>query len=104
MDPTQTIVITDHATSRVRGRLGWTTATMHRMAATVLRDGVRYAETAGELKRFLAAGMIKHRAGNQARIYGHDLFVFQDITLITVIHLPARFHAVVDKIRRQRHE
>jgi hypothetical protein len=75
------------------------------MAPRVLEIGIRRDETRGSLRRFLDKLVITHRKGSNLRIFGHDVFIFEQTVLITIMHLPAEYHRTADRMaKRNRRE
>jgi hypothetical protein len=91
--------LTDHSRIRAGERCGWTPSTLQRMAPRILAEGIGRTATSGSLRRYLDKLVITHGKGDNLRLFGHDTFIFQGEVLITVMHLPARWHATVDKLR-----
>lgn len=80
--------VTEHAIHRAKERLGWPPGATLRMAQKALDSGVRHADTAGRLKRYIDGLYLLHGKGNNTRIYGEHVFIFQGATLITILYLP----------------
>jgi len=83
--------ITAHAKERAKERLGWNAAALTRMADKALAVGVSHAATKGRLHRYLSHLYLTHEKGNNTRIFGEHVFVFEGRMLITVLHLPHEF-------------
>lgn len=80
--------VTEHSIQRAKERLGWTPSATLRMAQKALDSGVRHADTAGRLKRYIDGLYLLHGKGNNTRIYGEHVFIFEGATLITILYLP----------------
>ena len=85
------IKICEHAYARAKERLGLKRAALDRMAVKAFTSGLTHSKTAGRLKRYLDHLYLEHGKGNNLRIYGRHIYVFQGRHLITVLHLPKEF-------------
>jgi hypothetical protein len=94
--------LTVHAHDRGRERLGLSRGALERTAAIALRDGITRRETSGSLRRYLDAIVIEHGKGNNLRLYGHQIYIFEGEVLITILQLQARWHGTIDKLARKR--
>lgn len=77
-----------HGKKRLRGRMGLSGSAPERIAQRAFESGVPVAGLTGRLRRYLDGQMIRHRSGNNTRVLGEAVFVFQDDTLVTVYQLP----------------
>jgi len=85
------MVITKHAESRIRERLGLKKKAVPRMVATALSKGKSHADHTGGAKRYLNGLFLAHKTANNLRVYGNFVYVFIGDKLITVIDFPRRF-------------
>lgn len=79
---------TRHGRRRMYQRAGITRGSANKMAKRILEKGFRHTDTTGELNRFLCAQWKKHHNSNNMRVYGNQLYIFCNDSLITVIVLP----------------
>ncbi len=82
------IHVTNHAKKRFKRRVGLSKAACQKHAEIAYEHGVTHAETRGRAKRYLTKLFLQYRNANQLRVYGQFVYVFNDVVLITVIHLP----------------
>jgi hypothetical protein len=75
---------------------------MMRMAELALENGIKHAETAGALNRYLDGLYLQHGTANNTRIYGEIVFIFHGSKLITVYPLPGEFKRTAAKIRSRK--
>jgi len=80
--------ITAHAQERAKKRVGLNAHALERVATKALNNGVTHGETSGRLNRYLTKLYLTHEKGNNNRIYGEHIFIFQGNILITVLQLP----------------
>ena len=85
--------ITEHAQDRAKERTGLNAHALERIATKALNEGVTHGETCGRLNRYLTKLYLTHEKGNNNRIYGEYIFIFQNNVLITVLQLPPKLKA-----------
>jgi len=95
-------VVTHHAHDRGRDRLGWSHATMERMASRALLEGFARSDASGALRRHLDCLVHKHGKGHNLRVYGQHVYIFEGVTLITVLHLPHRYASAAASIAKRK--
>lgn len=76
-----------HAYDRAKERLGWKSSVLERMMEKAFEEGLRHKDTKGRLRRYLDKMYLKYKSGNNMRIYGENLFIFENATLITIYRL-----------------
>jgi hypothetical protein len=82
------VSISEHASTRMKERLGIPKSAHQRTAQRAFDQGVKHSETFGNLCRYLDKQYLSHSQANNMRVHGHHIFVFADTVLITVLHLP----------------
>lgn len=82
------MTITDHAYERAKERLSLNKAALERLAVKALEQGKKHSDTKGQLKKYIDGLWFRHRNANNVRLYGENLFLFVDNTLVTVYQLP----------------
>ena len=92
------MAVSKHAKRRLSKRCGLNIRSHDRMAAIALRDGLRHSDCTGRLKKYVDYLFLTHKKGNNIRLYGDDVYIFQGTTLITVLKLPAPHKNAVNKI------
>lgn len=93
------VIVSKHASDRVRERLGMPKKAVTRLAEQAFDKGMRRADFSGSFRRYLDATFFAERKGNNMRVYGHHLFLFQDDTLITAWIVPPKYRALAEKSR-----
>ena len=89
-------MVTNHAQQRMHERMGLGKKSTNRMADIALEKGLRIKETKGKLKKYLNTLYLIHGVGNNIRVYGEKVFVFQGTCLITVLALPNEFKNIAN--------
>ncbi|WP_294203117.1 hypothetical protein [uncultured Chryseobacterium sp.] len=82
------VLITIHAYERARERYRWKKVTLIKMAQIAFKEGVKYSDTKGELKKFINKVQQNNQKVNNIRLYGQDIYFFDDNVLITLYQLP----------------
>lgn len=80
--------ITEHAYERAKERLSWNTKVLDKMAEKAYNEGIKHADTKGQLKKYVDKIWFKHKVCNNIRIYGENIFLFGNNRLITIYQLP----------------
>jgi hypothetical protein len=93
---------TAHGKDRIRDRVGVPLKSVDRVAQTAFDRGVTHAETAGSLNRYLSGIYLNKHRGNNLRIWGEKVYIFENDALITVLNLPNKYKRVVREIMRKR--
>ena len=97
--------ITKHAEKRIRQRVGVPKGSVEETAKKALDFGLKHAETAGGLHRYIDALFLSHGVANNVRIYGQKVYLFCRETLITVMPLPTKYFAAAKKcLQRKKKE
>lgn len=93
--------ITNHGRERTKERLGISKKAAERNAQKALDKGVTHSQAKGSLKRYIDALYLSYKVANNIRIYNRYTYLFKGTTLITVIELPKKYHALADKLQRE---
>lgn len=95
--------ITRHAYHRAKQRLGLKPHSLDRMIDRIYFYGMSITDTRGAVYHYLVE--LTERGGsqsvNQLRIYGDNLYLFADQTLITLYQLPTELLPKVARIRER---
>ena len=94
--------ITQTAVQRTKDRLGLSKRLAEKTAQKALDSGIKHAEAKGSLKRYFDYLYLSHGNGNNIRVYNHNVYIFHEKTLITILPLPRKYHAVADKLQKRR--
>lgn len=95
------MVVTKHAKSRIKTRLGIKKKSSDKLAANALQKGLSHAELKGSVKKYISDVYLKYRTANNIRIYNHQIFLFHGTVLITVFPLPQKYFACIEKIKKK---
>lgn len=82
------IIITPHALKRgkERGRHGGNSIV--RFARKALNEGIGFSEATGKLLYFIKSKYQSYYKANNIRVYGHEVYIFKNNVLLTVLELP----------------
>ena len=80
--------ISYHAYDMAKERLSWKPAVLDKMAERAYKEGIKYSDTTGKLKRYIAKIFLQYRTANNIRIYGQNIYFFAGKTLITLYRVP----------------
>lgn len=80
--------ISKHAYKRAKSRLGWKKNTLYRMSKKAIYEGVTFKECHGDLRSYLKERQLSDSHSNHLRVYGQNLYLFHNVTLITIYELP----------------
>lgn len=85
--------ITHHGKKRIKERtgIGKSEKKIQRAAEKALKNGKRYEDLKGTLRRYIDRMIEKHQDGENVRLYGGQIWVFNNNILITVKPVPARY-------------
>lgn len=95
-----TIRLTDHARERGKERLGLSGDALQTTCQRAFDRGITQQETRGSLRRWIDGQGMRHQRGNNLRIHGRHVFVFQDAVLVTILHLPHEHERQVAKLAK----
>jgi hypothetical protein len=96
------IAITRHGAQRLHERLGLRKRSLWRITQRAFDEGLRPSEAVGALRAHLSALYLSHRTANNLRVYGENVFLFADETLITVFSVPLELRRQSLDQQRQR--
>lgn len=82
------IYITKHAFDMGNERLGLREKQFRKLALRALTNGINHSDTKGTLNKYITRLYFKNGHANNIRIYGHNVFIFEDHKLITVYQIP----------------
>lgn len=88
MNAMEEVIITKHAFDRAKERLSWGKDVLNKMANKAFTEGIKHSEAKGHLSKYISKLFLEYKKANNIRVYGHDIFLFKDNTLITLYHLP----------------
>lgn len=80
--------ITDHAYKRAKKRMSWRADVLDKMASKAICLGITHSKSKGNLKRYFTKIYLQYRKANNIRVYGENIFIFNNNTLITIFRLP----------------
>ena len=94
--------LSEHAKKRMRERSGLNVKSLDRTAEIAFQDGLRHGDCTGRLKKYVDCLFLSHHTGNNIRVYGDNVYIFNGTTLITLLKLPNKFKNAVNKKMKQR--
>lgn len=94
--------VTKHAKKRIKERCGVGERSSDRIAEIAFEKGLKHSELSGSLKKWVDGLYLKHRTGNQIRLYGDKAYIFHNVDLITVIQIPHNLTKMVSKTMKER--
>ncbi|WP_145052597.1 hypothetical protein [Paenibacillus xylanexedens] len=94
--------ITRHARQRTKDRLGLKKKLSGKKADEAFEYGVRRSDATGRLARYLDALYFRGHIANNIRIYHRYVYLFNDRTLITILHLPKEYIPAADKAQKRK--
>lgn len=81
------ILITAHAYERAKERLSLSKKSLDRMALKAFKYGIERSETKGKIRKYLDNLWNSEKRANNIRVYGENVFLFCDTSLITVFQV-----------------
>jgi len=84
-------LVTRHAMTRGKQRLGLGKKAMQRTADKALLLGRKHEEFTGGLRRYLDCVYLEHKKASNMRVHGQFIYLFAGVTLITVLNVPPKF-------------
>lgn len=84
------MIITDHGAERIKERAGVGKSSRKAMRLTnnAFERGYKRENTKGILRKYLDEKYLGYEYGNNMRLYGGQLFIFEEDRLITMYSLP----------------
>ena len=87
--PVEAVVrVTKHATDRFKERLGLPKRACLKQATKAFDSGLKHCNAKGRARRYLDGVFLKYKTANNIRVHAGGLYIFADMTLITVMLLP----------------
>ncbi len=83
---------TPHALDRAKERLGLNRKALSKKLSKVMQEGLSAEDARGSLKYYLLSKQRESGAAGGAVVYGENVYIFNDETLVTVYRLPAYLH------------
>ena len=80
--------ITNHAEIRARQRFSWKRRTLDRMSRKVFKYGIKPEDTKSKLHKYIVGLQKDYPHANNIRVYGQDIYFFNNDCLITLYKLP----------------
>jgi len=96
----QKIKITEHAYDRAKKRLRWSENTLDRMAINIFVKGISKDNAKGKLKSFFVKINDRNNQCNNIRIFGNNIFYFNNNVLITIIPLPLEIKNYIQSLNK----
>lgn len=98
------VIITDHARARYKERMGMSKSRMKKDAELAYKNGVRWDEVSGGLRRYIDSQHFQNKMLADIRVYCGRVYIFKNGTLITVFKLPLKFRrkGTEELIRKRR--
>lgn len=91
------IAVTTHAKRRLKERCGVNRNNAERIAERAFRKGISFNNASEIARRYISSIYLKHdKMNNNIRIYGNNVYIFENQTLITVFPLPHRIAIDMD--------
>lgn len=92
------IIVSNHANSRMRERIGINKKSCQRLAEKAYNDGIASIDATGELRNYMNYVANKHHNNAFVRLYGDKVFIYAKefdeiakttkLILVTVIQIP----------------
>lgn len=96
------MVVTKHATKRVRQRNGLSKKSVVSDAQRALEKGIQHKDTSGSLNRYITQLYFKDNTADNIRIYNNSVYIFKGKKLITVFPLPQKYRNTVKNIKTKK--
>lgn len=84
-------IITDHAFIRGKERLGLNKKALQRTADKALDSGAPRTEYTGGFRRYLDKLWHGHDQKGDLIVFGHHIYVFQGVVMVTVLEVPREY-------------
>lgn len=84
----ENINITFHAYKRAKERMKWKKSVVAKMALLAYSNGISHYKTKGDLKKYINSLWRYKRTANNIKIYGEDVYLFHNNTLLTLYRVP----------------
>jgi hypothetical protein len=93
---------TYHSVDRAKERLSFNSDTLERLSKKALIDGIKHSEANERLRKYFDSLFLERRTANNIRIYGENVYLFHDETLITVFQVPVNLRKIVIKVKHRK--
>lgn len=93
-------VVTKHAETRIKERLGVSKKISEKIADKALKNGISHRDCTGSLKKYVNKLYLSHRKGTNIKVYNRKVFIFREDLLITVLELPKKLIPIADKLKK----
>lgn len=100
MEGTTGAIVTDHAILRGKERLGLKRKALQRTADKALTQGFQREGFTGGLRRYLDKLWHGHDKVADLLVFGHHIYVFNGVILITVLEVPREYVKTAKKGKR----
>jgi len=98
------VTVTEHGKERIHERCGIKLKSAERLAKIAYEKGLTHSETNGALNGYINSLYLYNCTANNIRMYGNQIYIFCNDTLVTVYDTPKRFQNTVNKLMRKRRE
>ena len=93
------VSVTSHAKRRLKERCGVSKNSAMDMAERAFNKGISFENASTDLKKYISSVYIRHeKIGDNIRIYGNMVYVFDNRTLITVYPIPVNLLNEMERI------
>lgn len=96
---TDKILITEHAYDRAKERLSLSKNALDRLALKAFEEGIKHEDTKGKLNRYLTSLFMTYKKANNIRVYGENVFLFCNNSLVTVYQLTYALRKYIKKVK-----
>lgn len=93
------VIVTDHAYDRAKERLSIKKESLDRLAEKAFNEGLKQSDTTGRVHRYITK---LNEKANNIRIYGDNIFIFDDNRLLTVYQLRLDMKLIAVKQQQKR--
>lgn len=94
------IIITNHAYERAKERLSLNRSAFTSLAEKAYELGACHSDSVGNLKKYIDGIYFQYKTANHIRIYGCNVYLFNNNTLITVYAVPNNLKKAALKIQK----
>jgi hypothetical protein len=94
--------ITKHAKKRLTERIGINKRSTEKLSEIAYKQGLSHKDLTGILKKYIDKVYLKEKKANNIRIYGNNVYLFCDTTLITVLKLTSKLSRIAIKLSKKR--
>ena len=94
-------IASEHAYKMAKERLSWNKKTLDKMIIRAFEDGIKHSDTNGQLNKYITKLWFKHKSANNIRIYGEDVYFFNNKKLITLYRLSNQLIKHIKKLKNK---